>query len=263
MRSLLSAPNPPSLGLDRLLPFWTATFGVPASVFTGVWAAVPEGRRQGFAVVRDGRIEATVQVYVLPLNGADVGCVANVATRESARKRGLSTALLGEAIRWMGANGIELSYLFTGVPEHYARLGWKATSERVRRISSDAAPLAPGAPDLDRMAALYAVAPPPFAMLRDATWWREVVVPRLAEKLVWTAPDAYLVASSGNALAIEEAVGDPDGLRRLVLGATAWAGGRAVLHGDLDLGTPDERTGGMLRGGTMPANAWTSALDHF
>ena len=259
----MSALAPPDTSLDRLLSFWTGVFGVPEGTFTGVYRAVPEPRRRTFVRAEAGRIVATVQVYVLPFVGGDVGCVANVATAPSARGRGLSKGLLEEAIRWMDEAGISTSYLFTGVPRHYARLGWTATEERLRRIESDAAAIAPDAPDVARMASLYAAAPPPFALLRDEAWWREVVTPRLAERHVWNTPNAYLVARPDEGLVIEEAVGDPSALRRLVLGATAWSGGRATLHGDLEIGTADVREGGMIRGGEMPPQAWTSALDHF
>ncbi len=261
----MSPTAAPALSLERLLPFWTEVFGVPEGVFTGVWSAVPEGRRRTFFHTEAGELLSTVQVYVLPLNGAEVGCVANVATHESARGRGLSTDLLNEAIRGMKGEGIDLSYLFTGVPHHYARLGWQATDETIRRIQSQKKAIAPdeAAPDLERMAALYAQDPPPFALLRDEAWWRNVVAPRLTDRLIWTAPDAYLVARRGESLTIEETAGDEAARKRLVLGAAAWAGGTATLHGNLEIGTPDVRPGGMLRGGAMPPNAWFSGLDHF
>ena len=60
---------------------------------------------------------------------------------------------------------------------------------------------------------------------------------------------------------VVEAVGDSRAVARLPLGATAWAGGAATVHGDLDLETPETRPGGMVRGAAMPSGAWFPALD--
>ncbi len=252
--------------LDELVGFWCGVFGVPATVFTSVWNATPADRKQTFWV-RDGEaLCATVQIYVLPLQGGDVGCVANVATLESHRGRGLSSDLLKAAIAWMDGRGVSLSYLFTGVPPHYAKQGWVQAQESIARVSNSDGALEPAAiPDLGWMAELYdaTAAKRPFAMQRDSAWWGSVVGPRLKENLVWSDDEAYLVGRREASLVLHEAAGDSSAIDRLILGATAWASGESTYYGPTNLGERCTREGGMMRGGEMPPGSWFSVLDHF
>ena len=55
------------------------------------------------------------------------GAVANVATLPDARRRGLSRRLLEMTIAKMEREGFHFSLLGTGVPGHYAALGWEQT----------------------------------------------------------------------------------------------------------------------------------------
>lgn len=249
--------------IETLVPFWTEVFGVPAEVFTQVWNAVPTERRGTFVRYEDNEMAATVQVYVLPFNGYEVGCIANVATRESSRKRGYSTELLQEAIEWMGRRGVQFSLLFTGVPHHYAKLGWASVQGSLYKVVSDAEPISPNSVDLDLLKRLHAAYLPTFALRRDEQWWNQAIAPRIANRLTWSTPDAYLIASNDNGLLIEEAFGEEEAVRALVLGATAWAGGQSTYCGSLPIGEHGPRDGGMLRGGALPQGAWYSPLDYF
>ena len=53
------------------------------------------------------------------------GAIANVATLEEFRRQGHSRELLRLAIQKMEENQFDLSILGTGVPNHYAALGWE------------------------------------------------------------------------------------------------------------------------------------------
>jgi GNAT superfamily N-acetyltransferase len=53
------------------------------------------------------------------------GGIGSVAAHPDARSRGLATALLQDAVDVMERDGMELSFLFTGIPGFYERLGWR------------------------------------------------------------------------------------------------------------------------------------------
>jgi hypothetical protein len=57
-----------------------------------------------------------------------MGGVASVCTRPEARRQGLSTRLLQDAIRLMENEGMPVSLLQTGIHDHYHRLGWEQVS---------------------------------------------------------------------------------------------------------------------------------------
>lgn len=121
------APGEP---LENLLPLWMEVFDKPAAVFTGVWGACPPDRRHSFVARTAERVVASVQLYVLPLRDESgkpdwVGCIANVATLPAYRGQGLASDLIRSAIARMEEVGCGWSYLFTGVPDFYAKEGWR------------------------------------------------------------------------------------------------------------------------------------------
>ncbi len=256
--------------LAELLGFWVSVFGVPESVFTGVWAAC-QGRRVTFTRREDGQLVSTVQLYLLPCKGVGtVGCIANVATLASHRSKGISSDLLHESIAWMEAEGVTHSYLYAGVPPHYARYGWVESTQDGYRVSSlqEALPPDSSPADLNQMASIYDVtaALRPLAVQRTTDWWTTVLASRIKERLVWSSANAYIVGQKNDdGLMIAETAGNLDEVDQLVRGAAAWAGGAATVH------SPEPRRDadatlipvGMLRGAPMPPGAWFSGLDHF
>ena len=76
----------------------------------------------------DGQISAVVRIFArtMLLRGAPVraGGVGSVAAHPDARGLGLPTALLQDAIELMEREAMALSFLFTGIPAFYERLGY-------------------------------------------------------------------------------------------------------------------------------------------
>lgn len=86
----------------------------------------------------DGRIAAHVRIFSrrmlvrgVPMSAGGIG---SVASHPSARGLGLPTALLHDAIDVMERDGMPVSFLFTGIPAFYERLGWRI----VRQAGIDA-----------------------------------------------------------------------------------------------------------------------------
>jgi predicted N-acetyltransferase YhbS len=89
--------------------------------------------RHGRVAVVDGEIAAYVRVFArrMLVRGVPVavGGIGSVATAASARSGGLATALLRDAINQMRREGMALSFLFTGIPEFYERVGFRIVRE--------------------------------------------------------------------------------------------------------------------------------------
>ncbi len=112
------------------LDLWHTVFDVSRDYFARYYAADPwyqPGDSVGAWV--GGRLVSAVHLCRRPLawNGAALLCggIANVATLPEYRKNGLSRRLLSLAIERMESGGFAFSLLGTGVPDHYARLGWE------------------------------------------------------------------------------------------------------------------------------------------
>jgi predicted N-acetyltransferase YhbS len=88
---------------------------------------------QSRVCVVDGRIVSYVRVSDRPIHigfaVVRMGGVGAVTTHPDHRGRGYSTAVLWDAVRYMEREGYDLSMLFTGIPRHYARLGWAPLPE--------------------------------------------------------------------------------------------------------------------------------------
>lgn len=88
---------------------------------------------QARVCVADGRIVSFVRISDRPIRigfaVVRMGGVGAVSTKAEHRGRGYSTALLWDAVRYMERAGYDLSMLFTGIPRHYAKVGWATFPE--------------------------------------------------------------------------------------------------------------------------------------
>lgn len=216
--------------LSELLGLWTTVFDQPESIFLGVWRATPPSRRRTAVARVDGRLVASVQLYVLPLRDESgvpgpVGCVANVSTLPAFRGRGFSSKLLAMALEEMEALGCGWSYLFTGIAPFYERLGWKPVSKTTLQGFPNAAEPLPviGAADLPKVREIYetAGANTPLSMARGDGDWAEKVPVRLPGTWTgWLHSDGYAAgrAAEGTFTVDEWFVRDdaPEGYARLL-----------------------------------------------
>ena len=163
--------------------------------------------RDARIAVEDGKVLAHVRVFRrrMTLRGTRVraGGIGSVASAPEARGRGLPTHLLRDAVAEMRRDGVALSFLFTGIPAFYERLGWRIVHEphfvaradelaalpvdvayRVRRVGPD---------DAAAMLAVYrrAIAGSTGAVVRTERTWRDA--------RSWLGEDSKgcLVASDG------------------------------------------------------------------
>lgn len=114
--------------IETLVHLWTTVFGIPASAFETTYNSYLPNERISL-VVKDGGVPVScVQIFRAELGWftgtARVGAIANVSTLPSHRGKGLSSLLLTESLAQMRDRNCHWSYLFTGVPQHYARFGW-------------------------------------------------------------------------------------------------------------------------------------------
>ncbi len=89
--------------------------------------------RQARVAMADGRLVGCLRIFsrTMLVRGVPikVGGIGSVATLPRARGAGIATALLGDAIEVMRAEGMALSFLFTGIPAFYERLGYEIVRE--------------------------------------------------------------------------------------------------------------------------------------
>ncbi len=145
--------------------------------------------RHGRVAVVDGRVVGYVRIFArtMLVRGVPVsaGGIGSVATHPDARHGGIATALLRDAIDQMRREGMEASFLFTGIPGFYERLGWRVVREP--QFTADAAEAAaiPDAglwnvrtmsdSDLSRLLTIYlrAIAGSTSAIMRTRRTWRD------------------------------------------------------------------------------------------
>lgn len=98
-------------------------------------------RRHARVAVEDGRVLAYVRIFArtMLVRGEPVaaGGIGWVATHPDARGRGLATALMRDAIDVMRREDMRLSFLFTGIPAFYERLGYRIVPQH--QLQADAA----------------------------------------------------------------------------------------------------------------------------
>jgi len=83
---------------------------------------------QSRVCIVNGRIVSHVRVSDRPIHigfaVVRMGGMGAVATHPDYRERGYSTALLWDAVRYMEREQYDVSMLFTGLKEHYGKIGW-------------------------------------------------------------------------------------------------------------------------------------------
>ena len=178
------------------------------------------------------------------------GGIGSVATSPDAQHRGIASMLMRDAIEQMRGDGIAVSFLFTGIPGFYERLGYRVVREPF--FTADAAEAAAlAAPslydvrpatdaDVPRLVQLHrsATSGTTGAVCRTRRQWRD------AQQWLGEAPDAAFVAERhGRIVAytrtrcrtygheimeLEHRAGHADAVTPLV----AAAGRLALAHGE-------------------------------
>lgn len=193
-----------------------AVYRVLQSAFTGTPIQLFIDQTEGDSTLRmrhirvaeiDWRIAAHVRVFSrrMLIRGVPVraGGIGSVASAPDARGLGLPSALLHDAIDVMARERIAVSFLYTGIPAFYERLGWRIVREpvfnanamevaqvprergyRIRRIEDE---------DVPALLLIYrrATAGTTGAIVRTAATWRDA--------LRWLGEDGAgcLLAESG------------------------------------------------------------------
>ena len=97
--------------------------------------------RHARLAVLDGRIAGYVRIFARQMRVRGVplpaGGIGSVATVPDARHAGIASTLMRDAIEQMRRNGIAVSFLFTGIPGFYERLGYRIVREPF--LTADAA----------------------------------------------------------------------------------------------------------------------------
>jgi predicted N-acetyltransferase YhbS len=85
--------------------------------------------RHGRVAMVDGEIAGYVRIFArtMLVRGVPMaaGGIGSVATRADARSGGIATALMRDAIVQMRRDGMAVSFLFTGLPGFYERVGYR------------------------------------------------------------------------------------------------------------------------------------------
>lgn len=132
-----------------------AVYRVLKSAFTGGPIQLFIDQTEGDSMLRmrhvrvaeiDGRIVAHVRVFArrMLVRGVPVraGGIGSVASALDARGLGLPSALLHDAIDVMARDNMPISFLFTGIPAFYERIGWRIVNQpSIEVAASDAAAL--------------------------------------------------------------------------------------------------------------------------
>ena len=154
----------------------------------------------------DGQIASHVRIFDrnMWVRGVRLraGGIGSVATHSDHRKHGLASVLLKDAIAQMERRGYHLSFLFTGIPHFYARLGWRVVRQSYYAAGAsevaalpheggvDVRPFAPA--DIPALAHVYerATSGRTGAIARSERYWRD--------HLTWTDedPGGFLVAAA-------------------------------------------------------------------
>ncbi len=145
--------------------------------------------RHGRVAVVDGRVVGYVRIFARTMLIAGtpvlVGGIGSVATHPDARSHGIATALLEDAIAEMHRSGMAASFLFTGIPGFYERVGYQIVREPsftadAREVAGladagswDVRPMSDA--DVPGVVALYrrAIAGSTGAIVRTARTWRD------------------------------------------------------------------------------------------
>ncbi len=183
---MLTSPRPllPSEH-DAALHLWQAVFRTSPGYFERYYAADPEYQPGDTLGIWDGgTLVSAVHLCRRPAVWGSgfllCGGIANVATREEYRRRGLSRQLLARTITKMEQEGFNFSLLATGTHSHYAALGWELTHRP--QVTLNPAPSGASAAvswdKLNQAAPLgdaYGRVPRPLQFLRAPTYWEHWV----------------------------------------------------------------------------------------
>jgi len=160
--------------------------------------------RHARVAIDEGRVLGYVRIFArrMLVRGVPVaaGGIGSVATHPDAQHHGIASALLDDAITQMRREGMAVSFLFTGIPGFYERLGYRIVREP--SFLADAAEAARAAApsmydvrpasdaDVPRLLALYraATAGTTGAIARTRRSWRD------AQRWLAEADGAALVA---------------------------------------------------------------------
>lgn len=89
--------------------------------------------RHARVAVLDGRIVGYVRIFARRMRVRGVplpaGGIGSVATAPDAQHRGIASMLMRDAIEQMRREGVAVSFLFTGIPGFYERLGYRIVRE--------------------------------------------------------------------------------------------------------------------------------------
>ena len=145
--------------------------------------------RHARVAVTDGRIAGYVRIFArtMLIRGVPVaaGGIGSVATHPGARHDGIATALLQDAIEQMQRETMAVSFLFTGIPGFYERLGYRIVREPYFEADASEAAATPTNSlyslrsiedaDVRRLVAIHrtATARTTGATLRSARTWRD------------------------------------------------------------------------------------------
>ena len=92
----------------------------------------------------DGKVVSYVRISDRPIRvgraTVSMGGVGGVSTHPEYRGRGYNSLVLGDSIRYMKEEGYDLSMLFTGITNYYAKLGWVPFPEHSITVSPGAVP---------------------------------------------------------------------------------------------------------------------------
>ncbi|RYG33795.1 GNAT family N-acetyltransferase [bacterium] len=214
------------------LVMWNEVFGAGSWLFHSLHKGTAGRKWDHCAVaVEDGEIVSAVDVFLRERRDVDgrpvkVGCIGSVATYPEHRRKGHSIHLLQMALETMRREGCEWSFLFTGVPEHYARLGWKTAPLRSRLGSWSDRPSIGGTRQASRyeweeLAPIYdaTVGRLPLAAIRDPLSWKYAQGARIArpEQVLLRIGDSYALAKIDGETELQELAGsNPEELDALL-----------------------------------------------
>ena len=231
------------------LDLWHTVFDVSRDYFARYFAADPWYQPgDSFGAWAEGKLVSAVHLCRRPMawNGDALLCggIANVATLPEYRKNGLSRRLLSLAIERMEDGGFAFSLLGTGVPDHYAQLGWGMIHlPRFQIALSDGAASAEGslepARPTETVTAQYAADPRPLQQKRPPQYFEGWVGWHWSSggALIGTAPgEGYIILkvpeSPEHPVTVEEwRAGNADAEALLIRQAASQAGQRG--HGKI------------------------------
>ena len=129
------------------------------------------------------------------------GGIGSVATHPEAQHHGIASALLADAIEQMRREGIAVSFLFTGIPGFYERLGYRIVREPF--FTADAAEAARAAASslYDVRPATDADVPRLLALYRTATSGTTGAIARTRRS--WRDAQRWLAEADGAAFVAE------------------------------------------------------------